>query len=197
MNSERAVSWIDQLSDGDGFKSVLFVCWGNVCRSPAAALMLKRELRRKGVPAFQIDSAGVGADIDQHRPSLRMRWATLQRGLWLKPKPRLFRKADCSQYDVIVAMDRDTQFGIQTITQQIPKNVKLLSEFLPCDARIDVPDPQHRSVAVCNLALDMLESACQTISRKMASAPRVESHNHEDRSPIESSQLVTIDQTTS
>jgi len=93
-------------------KSVLFVCWGNVCRSPAAELMLKREAKLKGLGGVRIESAGVGADADFHRPSFSMWWATFRRGLWLKPTPRMFRKVDCSRYDLIVAMDRDVQFSI-------------------------------------------------------------------------------------
>jgi len=149
------------------YKSILFVCWGNVCRSPVAELMLKRELKRAGMENLEIASAGVGADVDCRKPSFGMWWAALRRGLWLKPKPRLFRKSDCSKYDLIVAMDRDTEFGIRTISRQASSNVKLLSHFLPDGALVDVPDPQDRSAVVCNLALDMLERACHMISLQM------------------------------
>lgn len=148
-------------------KSVLFVCWGNVCRSPAAELMLKRSLECTGTGYVRIESAGVGADADWFRPSFSMWWASLLRGLWLKSTPRLFRKQDCSKFDLIIAMDRDVQFSISNIAQQLPDNVKLMSDFLPDGSPIDVPDPMDRPLAVCNRVLDMLDRACQEIGTLM------------------------------
>lgn len=148
--------------------SVLFVCWGNVCRSPAAELMLKRELQRQRLGNARIDSAGVAADADIFRPSFWMRWAALRRGMWLKPSPRMFRRSDCSKYDLIIAMDREVQFSINNIAKDCPANVRLLSEFLPEEWPVDVPDPMERSVAVCDAVLDMLDRACVAIGNQFS-----------------------------
>ncbi len=147
--------------------SILFVCWGNVCRSPAAELILKREMNRRGFGNMKIKSAGVAADHERNRPSFGMKWATLCRGLWLSPKPAMFQKIHCSQYDLIIAMDRRVQHSIRAIAKQVPINIKLLSDFLPQGWPVDVPDPMNRSVAKCNLVLDMLHSACQEMANTL------------------------------
>jgi hypothetical protein len=72
-------------------QSVLFVCWGNVCRSPAAESILKRKLKHRAISNVKIKSAGIAADFKRNRPSPGMLWATLFRGLWPRPKPALFQ----------------------------------------------------------------------------------------------------------
>lgn len=143
--------------------SVLFVCWGNVCRSPAAELILKREMKRRGFGDVKVKSAGVGADMKMNQPSWRMRWAVLCRGFWLSPKPRLFRRLDCENYDLVIAMDRQVLDSIRIMARGKPKNIRLLSSFLPGHWPVDVPDPMNRSVSTCNRVLDLLEAACDAI----------------------------------
>lgn len=143
--------------------SVLFVCWANVCRSPAAELLLKREVKRRGQLDVRIESAGVCADADTAVPSFFMRWATLRRGIWLRPSPRHLQKQDLQKYDLIIAMDHDVLYSIRTIGRNDSTNVKLLSEFLPEGWPVNVPDPMRRSVAKCNRVLDMLDQACRAI----------------------------------
>ncbi len=152
-------------------KSVLFVCWGNICRSPAAEIILKREMKRLGVDGLQIESAGVSPDDRPINPSWPMQWASFRRGVWLKPRPRLLRKRDFARFDLVIAMDRDVLFSIRTIAKGTSANVKLLSEFLPANSPIDVPDPMRRSLSVCNRVLDMLETACDGICRYMTRNP--------------------------
>ena len=172
---DTVIGWIDQLgwinkfSDEDGqaatkVKSVLFVCWGNVCRSPAAEIILKREMKRLGVDGSQIESAGICPDGQPGKPSWPMRWASLRRGVWLRPTPRMLRKKDFELFDVVIAMDREVLYSMETIVGREPKNVWLLSKFLPKNSRVDVPDPMCRPVSVCNYVLDMLETACKAIS---------------------------------
>ena len=148
-------------------ESVLFVCWGNICRSPAAEVLLKRKMKQIGVKGVQIKSAGVSPDDGSHNPSWAMRWASVWRGVWLRPRPRLLTKKDVSRFDLVIAMDREVLFSIKAIAGGQAQKVKLLSEFLPTDSPVDVPDPMHRSFLVCNRVLDMLETACTTICRKM------------------------------
>ena len=151
------------------FRSILFVCWGNVCRSPAAEMILKRELKRRGLDAMPIRSAGVAADTEKCRPSFGMRWAALRRGLWLAPMPRMFRRADCKKYDLVIAMDRQVEFSIRSIAGSEDANIKLISEFLPNDSPIDLPDPMRRSVTRCHLVLNLICCACRRISDEVAS----------------------------
>ena len=77
----------------------------------------------------------------------------------------MLRKEDFDDFDVVIAMDREVLYSIETIVKCKPKNVWLLSEFLPENSRIDVPDPMCRPVSVCNRVLDMLQTACKAISQ--------------------------------
>ncbi|MEM7456910.1 MAG: low molecular weight phosphotyrosine protein phosphatase [Planctomycetota bacterium] len=149
------------------YKSVLFVCWGNVCRSPSAELMLKNEIKRSGADNVRIESAGVGADHDTARPSFSMWIAALLRGLWLRPTPRLFRRQDFSKFDLIVAMDREVRDSIGMLAREEVSNVKLLSDFLPLDWPLDVPDPMNRPFGECNRVLDMLDKGCGAIGAQL------------------------------
>jgi protein-tyrosine phosphatase len=142
-------------------KSILCVCWGNICRSPAAASILKREMKRMGIAGLHVESAGVSPEDQPQNPSLRMRWASFRRGIWLKSKQRLLTRKDLARFDLIIAMDREVLYSIHAIARGKIANVKLLSEFLSGDWPIDVPDPMRRSVSTCNRVLDMLHRACQ------------------------------------
>ncbi|MEZ6097077.1 MAG: hypothetical protein R3C03_23120 [Pirellulaceae bacterium] len=143
--------------------SVLFVCWGNICRSPAAVLILKREMKRLGIQGVTIDSAGISPDDKLVNPSWSMRWASLRRGFWWKPRPRMLTRRDLARFDLVLAMDSRVMFAIRTLAKGTPNNAKMLSEFLPDHWPVDVPDPMRRSAPVCNRALDMMETACSTI----------------------------------
>ena len=151
-------------------ESVLFVCWANVCRSPAAELILKRELARRGMRHVQIKSAGVDADYEVYRPSWAMKLTAFFHGLRLGRRPRLFRKFDCTKYDLVIAMDREVQHPIRAIAGNLPPNVKLLSDFMPQDWPADVPDPMNQSVVKCHLVLNMIDCACRVLSEHICLA---------------------------
>ncbi len=85
------------------FKPILFVCWGNICRSPAAASILKREMKRIGGAGLHVESAGVCPEDQPQNPSLRMRWVSFRRGVWLKSKQRLLTRKDLACFDLIIA----------------------------------------------------------------------------------------------
>lgn len=146
-------------------ESVLFVCWGNICRSPAAEALLKRQMKQRGFNGIQIKSAGVCPDDQPSNASWSMRWASFRRGVWLRPRPRLFTKRDFSRFDLVVAMDRQVMYSINAVSRGQANNVMLLSSFLPDGSPTDVPDPMNRPLAVCNRVLDMLETACAAICR--------------------------------
>lgn len=152
-------------------RSVLFVCMGNICRSPAAEGVMRQLVAQQGLDdSVYVDSAGTigyhsGAPADP-----RMRAAAAERGYTLDSKARPFSTADFDVFDLIVAMDRSNLSDLQDQDPQgnYSAKVKLLSEFLPQDfphrsARVDVPDPYYGGPDGFARVLDMLEAACPVV----------------------------------
>jgi len=149
---------------GANVRSVLFVCWGNVCRSPAGTSVLKRHLKTRNLESIvQVDSAGVSFDNVLPRPSLWMRWAAFRRGYVLKQRARRINRRELNNVDLVIAMDRRILHVLHALHKNPSSTIKLLSDFLPDGWPQDVPDPMNRCKRICNRVFDMLELACPKI----------------------------------
>lgn len=145
-------------------KSVLFVCWGNVCRSPAGKSVLQKYLEGKDLGSVvRVDSAGVCFDDVLPRPSWAMRWTAFRRGYALKSRARRINRVELSKVDLVIAMDQKVLNGLHALHKNPKSEIKLLSEFLPSGWPQDVPDPIRRGKQICNRVFDMLELACPRI----------------------------------
>ena len=167
--SESARRRSDSAICRNKLNSVLFVCWANVCRSPAATAVFENYLTHRGLDShdISIDSAGVES-VDPHIvPSSAMRKAAFCRGYRLKQNARRVRRPELDSFDLVIAMDRSV-LGALSILHRSPKaEIKLLSEFLPCDAPVEVPDPMNEAKPVCDKVFEMLETACPAIASYM------------------------------
>ncbi len=150
-------------------KSVLFVCLGNICRSPAAEGIFRACLAERGLEdAVEVDSAGT---LDEHtgeRADRRMREAASGRGYDLGSRARQIAPEDFERFDLIVAMDRSNQDELERRARQWEsdgafRKVHLLSEYLPEGAPRDVPDPYWGGAQGFETVLDLLEEACPHI----------------------------------
>lgn len=146
-------------------RSVMFVCWGNLCRSPAGAAVLQKYLETNRVPthSFYIDSAGVEEVASDAKPTFAMRWASFRRGYRLKQRARRIRRPELDEFDLVIAMDRKILSSLSSFHEAPSAKIKLLSDFLPPGMPRDVPDPMFRTKRTCNKVLDMLELACPKI----------------------------------
>jgi len=146
--------------------AVLFVCLGNICRSPAGEGVLKKLVTDRGLrDRVRVDSAGT---IGYHAGSpadARMRRVASQRGYRLDGRARQFTSADFERFDLIVAMDSDNLDDLreQATLPHHHAKLRLLSDFLPADASRDVPDPYYGGVEGFEEVLDMVEQACDGI----------------------------------
>lgn len=142
-------------------RSVLFVCWGNLCRSPAAASVLQKylEKNRYAQHEFYIDSAGIEVVPSDAKPTFAMRWSAFRRGYRLKPRPRCVRRPELDKFDLVIAMDRRVFNNLKSVHDSPSAKISLLSDFLPQGMPRDVPDPMFRTTRTCNKVLDMLEIA--------------------------------------
>lgn len=149
-------------------RSVLFVCWANVCRSPAGKSVLQSFLATKALePNFHIDSAGVGYEENLPKPSLAMRWVTFRRGYKLSSRPRRINRLELEDSRLVIALDRRVRQALEALHRNPKSTIKLLSDFLPAGWPVDVPDPMNRNRHVCNRVFDMLERACPRIVESM------------------------------
>lgn len=143
---------------------MLFVCWGNICRSPAAEGIMRSLVAERGLDGrVLVDSAGT---IDAHAgepPDARMRRAAAKRGVELDGRSRMIAGDDVDRFDLIVAMDRSNASDVAELLGRRPPSLKLLSDFLPEGSPVDVPDPYFGGGRGFEVVLDMLEKACPRI----------------------------------
>ena len=146
--------------------SVLFVCMGNICRSPAAEGVFRYYVNRQGAAEnFYIDSAGT---IDYHSGNPadpRMRAAAAGRGYTLSSLSRQVTPEDLEEFDLIVAMDRDNLWYLEDLAGAPRTSIRLLGSFLPGyqghpQQAPQVPDPYYGGSEGFEEVLDMLERAC-------------------------------------
>lgn len=146
-------------------RSVLFVCLGNICRSPAAEGVLVAKLREAGhAERVSVDSAGTAGYHRGEPADARMREAAERRGYALESLARQLEPKDLQRFDLIVAMDRENYANIHRLSHGPAPHVRMLSEFLSDDQwPRDVPDPYYGGDDGFELVLDMLEAAAPGI----------------------------------
>jgi protein-tyrosine phosphatase len=126
---------------GDGRVRILFVCLGNICRSPTAEGVMRALVRDAGLEErIELDSAGTGAwHIDQP-PDARATAAARERGIALQGAARQIERGDFAEFDLIVAMDASNLADLRRIAPDDAARAKLrlLREFdLPADGALD------------------------------------------------------------
>ena len=145
---------------------VLFVCMGNICRSPLAEGVFRDMVEREGIAdRFEIDSAGIG---DWHAGELadsRTRAVAQRRGLELTSRARQVVVKDLDRFDLIVAMDEDNLRGLTRLRAHAPSRteVRRLLEFDPEAGVLDVPDPYYGGDDGFERVHDMVERACAAL----------------------------------
>lgn len=145
-------------------KRLLFICLGNICRSPAAegVMRAKAELAGRGQEFF-IDSAGIGNWHVGQLPDPRMRRQAALRGYRLDSRARQFTPADFARFDRIFVMDGENYRNVvsQARTDAEKAKVCMLTDYLSRHkGQPTVPDPYYGSSADFDYALDLIEDAC-------------------------------------
>lgn len=144
---------------------VLFVCLGNICRSPTAEGVLRHKLRAAGLEGrIEVDSAGTGDWHVDKAADIRTRQAAQQRGYDLSAlRGRQVKAADFNAFDLILAMDNSNLHDLQQLR---PSNASAeLDLFLRrYQLELDeVPDPYYGGEAGFAQVLDLLEHACDAL----------------------------------
>lgn len=146
---------------------LLFVCLGNICRSPAGEELMRQVVRKRDdEDRFEIDSAGLYGGHAGQMPDERMRVHARRRGYNLTHRARKVTESDFQDFDMILAMDGSNYERLRDMapTPDDSDKVVMISEFF-ADARNKrydyVPDPYYEGSEGFELVLDMLEDATQ------------------------------------
>lgn len=152
-------------------KRVLFVCLGNICRSPAAEGIMRDIVEREGNPSeWVIDSAGTGRYHIGDLPDHRMRIHARRRGLELTHHARQVTESDFDSFDYIIGMDGANVANLRRLapTPEAERKVHAMAEFFSPSARYDcVPDPYYEGAEGFELVLDLLQDGCQNLFEKL------------------------------
>jgi protein-tyrosine phosphatase len=143
---------------------ILFVCLGNICRSPTAEIVF-REIAAREAPdlRLEIDSAGTAGYHIGSPPDSRTRQAALRRGYDMSAiRARVVEPQDFGRFDLILAMDRQ---NFDTLQQRAPASahsrIRLFLEFAPDAETKEVPDPYYGGPNGFEEVLDLVEAAAR------------------------------------
>lgn len=142
---------------------VLFVCLGNICRSPAAeGLFLHALERRDLIDAFEVDSAGTGSWHVGKPADRRMLRAAEARGVVLPSRARQITVADLDRFDQILTMDRSNLEAVQALAPATTMRARIepMTRYCRRFSSQDVPDPYYGGDDGFDAVLDLLEDAC-------------------------------------
>jgi len=144
--------------------SVLFVCLGNICRSPAAEAIFKSLIAKKGLTdGFIVDSAGTGSWHIGKKADSRMRIAAEKRDIKISSRARQITSKDFEEFNYILAMDDSNFKNIQNLKSRSPSSeftsIKKIQNFRSVFNEQEVPDPYFGGDEGFDYVLDILEDS--------------------------------------
>ena len=143
---------------------VLFVCMGNICRSPAAEGVLQKLAKDNGLSdELEIASCGLGSWYVGHQADARMRSAAQLRGVSLVNRARQLDLNDYDAYDYLFAADNEVLLELQrhATTTEHKAKIHLFTEYSPSFKGREVPDPYYNGQGAFEEVLDIIEDACE------------------------------------
>jgi protein-tyrosine phosphatase len=160
---------------------VLFVCLGNICRSPTAEALMRAKVRDAGLQRqIDIDSAGTGSWHVGEPPDPRAVRAARARGVELESYARQVGREDFEEFDLILAMDYDNLSVLERLAPEgrTSAELRLLREFEPPNhrsdsdgsgrrAEMDVPDPYYGGGEGFDRVVELLEACCDGLLEEL------------------------------
>lgn len=156
---------------------ILFVCLGNICRSPTAEGVMRARLAAEGLAdRVEVDSAGTGGWHVGEPPDRRAAEAARRRGIHLDGAARQLEPEDFDRHDLIVAMDAANRRDLMQLAPSAAarEKIRLLREFDPGSdgSDLDVPDPYYGGERGFERVLDLVEAAVRGLLAELRAAGR-------------------------
>jgi protein-tyrosine phosphatase len=149
--------------------AVLFVCLGNICRSPLAEGVFRALVRREGLESdFHIDSAGTGSWHAGEPPDARSAKVAAEHGITLDHRARQVRREDLERFDFVIAMDRENLSALQRMANGLGgARLHLLREFEHETDGEEVPDPYYGGPSGFDEVFEMVRRSCEGLLREL------------------------------
>ena len=153
---------------------LLFVCLGNICRSPAAEGVFLHLLNQRGLSdRFVVDSAGTGGWHTGNPADRRMHAAAGRRGIQLPSRARQISLDDLSDFDLVLTMDDANLTAVQGLALEAGRRatatVRPMLSYAKRFTETEVPDPYYGGEAGFEHVLDLLEDACSNLLDELSS----------------------------
>jgi protein-tyrosine phosphatase len=160
---------------------VLFVCLGNICRSPTAEGVMRALVRDAGLEhTIELDSAGTGGWHVGDPPDARATEAARRRGIALEGAARRVRASDFEEFDLILAMDSSNLADLRLLApdEGAYEKIRLLREWgragSQSDGELDVPDPYYGGPGGFDRVLDLVQAACGALLKELRAEDAVD-----------------------
>ena len=146
---------------------VLFVCLGNICRSPLAEGVFRHHVEEAGMnDRFDIDSAGTSSYHTGDSPDSRTTAVARARGIALRGASRQITTGDLARFDYVIVMDEENRAAVKRLAREKSPRavVHMLREFDPeAHGDLDVPDPYYGGERGFESVHDMVDRATRTL----------------------------------
>lgn len=156
--------------------NVLFVCLGNICRSPTAHGIFLHYVKQRGLQdRISVDSAGTGDWHVGHAPDKRSTATALRRGYDLSElRARQVSRDDFAQFDYIIAMDAENLRNLQHMQpKEFDGELKLFLDYGDQSGYTEVPDPYHGGAADFERVVDLVENAANGLLEHIVARHRL------------------------
>jgi protein-tyrosine phosphatase len=153
---------------------LLFVCLGNICRSPSAENIMNHAIDRAGLQdKIVCDSAGTSSYHIGAAPDRRMSAAAEKQGIKLQGRARKLQPSDLERFDLILAMDRENYQDILYLDREglYESKVHLMCEFATNHPDKEVPDPYYGGENGFDYVIDLLLDACHGLLDYIIKSP--------------------------
>ena len=145
--------------------NILYVCLGNICRSPAAEGIMRHLGEKHHLKDLHVESCGMGDWHVGHLPDERMQSAAKVRGFVLQSRAKKFDQAFFQNFDYILAADHHVLHDLysKAATPENKAKIHLMSDYSQTYRGQDIPDPYYDGVGGFETVLDMIEDCCESL----------------------------------